>query len=138
MTDHKPVRIDKFLWAARIFKTRSMASDQCRKGRITVNNTPAKPSRTVETDDIITVRKPPAVFTYRVMEPTEKRVSARLVTQIIEDITSEEEKAKLDHRRTTTIVFREKGTGRPTKKERRLIDRISDDLNYWKEGGIKT
>ncbi len=130
MTENKSIRIDKFLWAARVFKTRSLASDQCRKGRITINQSTAKPSRIVESGEIIAVRKPPVTYTYRVIEPIEKRVSAKLASQFIEDITPEEEKAKLDLRQNSATVFREKGTGRPTKKERRLIDRINDDLVY--------
>jgi ribosome-associated heat shock protein Hsp15 len=124
-----PVRIDKFLWSVRLYKTRSMASDECRKGRIIINNIQAKPSRIVVKDEIITVRKPPVNYTYKVIEPIENRVSAKLVSQFIEDLTPDDEKAKLDMGLSGGIIYRDKGTGRPTKKERRLIDRIKDDFH---------
>jgi ribosome-associated heat shock protein Hsp15 len=128
MADNKTIRIDKFLWSVRIYKTRSIASDECRKGRIFINDAQVKPSRTVLKDEIIVVKKPPVIFSYKVIEPIENRVSAKLVGQFIEDLTPAEEKAKLDIRQSVGIVFRDKGTGRPTKKERRLIDRIQDDI----------
>jgi ribosome-associated heat shock protein Hsp15 len=128
MADNKTIRIDKFLWSVRIYKTRSIASDECRKGRIFINDAQVKPSRTVLKDEIIVVKKPPVIFLYKVIEPIENRVSAKLVGQFIEDLTPAEEKAKLDIRQSVGIVFRDKGTGRPTKKERRLIDRIQDDI----------
>ncbi|HKK40844.1 MAG TPA: S4 domain-containing protein [Bacteroidales bacterium] len=130
MADNKSIRIDKFLWAVRIYKTRSIASDECRKGRIIINEIQAKPSKIIEADEIISVRKPPVTYTFRVIEPIENRVAAKLVPHFIEDITPEEEKTKLDYRFSAGVGFREKGTGRPTKKDRRLIDRINDDFNY--------
>jgi len=128
MSDNKPIRIDKFLWSVRLYKTRSIASEECRKGRIIINNIPLKPSRIVLKNEIITVKKPPVIFTYRVIEPIENRVSAKLVEQFIEDLTTEEEKSKLDIRQSIGIGFRDKGTGRPTKKERREIDRLKEDF----------
>jgi ribosome-associated heat shock protein Hsp15 len=124
MTENKNIRIDKFLWSVRIYKTRSLASDECRKGKIFINNIQVKPSRIVLKNEIIIVRKPPVNFTYRVIEPIENRVSAKLVELYIEDLTPGEEKAKLDVRLAGGIIYRDKGTGRPTKKERRQIDRI--------------
>jgi ribosome-associated heat shock protein Hsp15 len=128
MADNKTIRVDKFLWSVRVYKTRSIASDECRKGRISIKDVQVKPSRIVLKDEIITVKKPPVVYTYRIIEPIENRVSAKLVEQFIEDLTSEEEKMKLDIRQAVGIVYRDKGTGRPTKKERRLIDKIKDDF----------
>jgi ribosome-associated heat shock protein Hsp15 len=128
MSDNKPVRIDKFLWSVRLFKTRSIASDECRKGRISINSIQVKPSRLITKNEIVTVKKPPVIFTYRVIEPIENRVSAKLVDKFVEDLTPEEEKAKLNMKSAPGIVYRDKGTGRPTKKERRLIDRIKDDM----------
>jgi ribosome-associated heat shock protein Hsp15 len=81
MGDNHNIRIDKFLWAVRIYKTRSIASDECRKGRIIINDLPVKPSRTVSKNEIITVKKPPVNFAYRVIEPIENRISAKLVEQ---------------------------------------------------------
>ena len=128
MGDKLNIRIDKFLWSVRIYKTRSIASDECRKGRIIINDIQVKPSRTVLNDEILTIKKPPVIYSYRIIEPIENRVSAKLVEQFIEDITTVEEKAKLDIRQVGGIVYRDKGTGRPTKKERRLIDKIKDDI----------
>lgn len=127
MTETKGVRIDKFLWSVRLYKTRSIASDECRKGRIIIKEIPVKPSRMVLSGEIITVKKPPVNFTYRILEPIENRISAKVVSQFIEDLTSEAEKAKLDVRQAAGIVYRDKGTGRPTKKERRLIDKLNND-----------
>src|SRR5450759_517466 len=129
MADNKIIRIDKFLWSVRIYKTRSIASDECRKGRIIINDIQVKPSRTVLKNEIIIVKKPPVIFTYRVIEPIENRVSAKLVEQFVEDLTTEEEKATLDIRQAGGISYRDKGTGRPTKKERRLIDKLKENFN---------
>jgi ribosome-associated heat shock protein Hsp15 len=126
MPDYKTIRIDKFLWSVRIYKTRSIASDECRKGRIIIGDIQVKPSRTVTKNEIIIVKKPPVIFSYRVIEPIENRVSAKLVEQFSEDLTPESEKAKLNIRDSVGIIHRDKGTGRPTKKERRQIDRIKD------------
>jgi ribosome-associated heat shock protein Hsp15 len=127
MTDNKGVRIDKFLWSVRLYKTRSIASDECRKGRIIIKEIPVKPSRIVLPGEIITVKKPPVNYTYRVIEAIENRISAKVVSQFVEDLTPETEKAKLDVRQAAGIVYRDKGTGRPTKKERRLIDKLKND-----------
>jgi ribosome-associated heat shock protein Hsp15 len=127
MDENKSIRIDKFLWAVRLYKTRSIASEECRKGRIIINDIQVKPSRMVQQNEIIIVKKPPVVFSFRVKEPIENRVSAKLVPNFLEDITPESEKAKLDFRNSGGIIYRDKGTGRPTKKERRLIDRLRDD-----------
>ena len=129
MTDNKPVRIDKFLWSVRLYKTRSIASDECRKGRIIINNIQAKPSRIILKNEIIIVKKPPVIYSYRVIEPIENRVSPKLAELFAEDLTTEKEKAKLVIRQQLGIGFRDKGSGRPTKKERRLIDRIKDDMH---------
>ena len=128
MADNKPIRIDKFLWSVRIFKTRSIASDECRKGRIIINNIQVKPSRIVSKNEIVTVKKPPVIFTYKIIEPIENRVSAKLVEQFVEDLTTKDERDKLDLKQPVAVGYRNKGTGRPTKKERRLIDRIKDDM----------
>lgn len=129
MRDSKPIRIDKFLWSVRLYKTRSIASEECRKGRILINNIQVKPSRIVLKNEIIVIKKLPVIFTFMVIEPIENRVSAKLVNQFVEDLTPDEEKAKLDVKLAGGIVYRDKGTGRPTKKERRLIDKLKDDSN---------
>lgn len=128
MHENKQVRIDKFLWSVRIYKSRSIASEACRKGKIFINNVQVKPSRVVTTNEIIIIKKLPVIFTYRVLEPVENRIPAKLVAKYIEDITSEEEKRKLEIRHSGLIIYREKGSGRPTKKERRNLDRFIDDF----------
>ncbi len=129
MADNKPVRIDKFLWSVRLYKTRSIASDECRKGRIIINNIQVKPSRMITKNEIIIVKKPPVIYTYKVIEPVENRVSAKLVELFVEDLTTREEKAKLDIRQSGETGYRDKGSGRPTKKERRVIDKLKEDFN---------
>jgi ribosome-associated heat shock protein Hsp15 len=129
MPDNKTIRIDKFLWSVRIYKTRSIASDECRKGRIFVNDIQVKPSRNVLKNEIITVKKPPVIYTYRVIDPIENRISSKLVKEFVEDLTPEEEKDKLSISKSMGNIYRNRGTGRPTKKERRQIDRIKDDLH---------
>jgi ribosome-associated heat shock protein Hsp15 len=126
MPDHGNIRIDKFLWAVRIFKTRSLAAEACRKGRIIINNIQVKPSHTVVSKEIITVRKLPVIYTYEVIDPIEMRISAKLVDHYIRDLTTEDEKSKLIISRTSGFGIRPKGFGRPTKKERRTIDRLND------------
>lgn len=120
------VRLDKWLWAVRIYKTRSMASDACRNGRVFVNSQPVKPSRDIVVGDNITVRKMPVIYSYVVKQLSEKRMSAKMVPDYLEDNTSLEELGKL---RVQEVVFskRQRGTGRPTKKERRQLDDLRED-----------
>lgn len=121
-------RIDKYLWAIRVFKTRSEAADACKSGKVKVNEVEAKPSRDVKENDTITVRKGSIYFTYRVIVPIDKRVGAALVPQYAEDLTPDEEREKLNAPFETIFMRRDRGTGRPTKKERRTLDRLLDDL----------
>jgi ribosome-associated heat shock protein Hsp15 len=129
MTGTKTTRIDKYLWSIRVYKTRSLASEECRKGRIIINDIQVKPSRMIAENEIIIVKKPPVTYKYRVIEPIENRVSAKLVSEFAEDLTADEEKAKLDMKQAVVSGIRDRGTGRPTKKDRRLIDRLNDDLS---------
>lgn len=116
------LRIDKWLWAVRVFKTRTLATDSCKKGRVYVNGEVVKPSRIVKVDDEVEVKKPPVVFRYKVLAVLNNRVGAKLVSNYLKDITPEQEVIKLDMMRANLGGFREKGSGRPTKKERRLLD----------------
>ncbi len=126
MSEESLVRIDKWLWAVRIFKTRNQATTACKKGKILIKNKPVKPSRIIDIDDIVVIKKLPVVYTYRVKELLEKRVAARQVNQYIEDLTSDEELKKLKIRQVQNFIIREKGMGRPTKKERRTLDRLKN------------
>ena len=115
-------RLDKWLWAVRIFKTRSIAADACKNGRVSINGALAKPSRTVKEGDEVAVRKPPVTYTYRVKQAIEKRVGAKLLSDIIENITDPEQYEILEMTRISGFVNRAKGTGRPTKKDRRALE----------------
>ncbi|RRD80100.1 RNA-binding S4 domain-containing protein [Alloprevotella sp. OH1205_COT-284] len=119
-------RLDKWLWAARIYKTRTLAADACKNGRITINGAQAKPSRVVKTGDEISVKKPPVTYTFRVLSPIEKRVGAKLLPEILENITAPEQYEILEMSRISGFVGRAKGTGRPTKKDRRALDDFSE------------
>lgn len=121
-------RVDKFLWAIRLFKTRSDASDACKSGKVKVNGTEAKASREVKENDIVQVRKGSVHFEYRVIIPIGSRVGAKAVAEYAEDITPEEERAKLEAPVETVFIKRDRGTGRPTKKERRELDRLMEEI----------
>jgi ribosome-associated heat shock protein Hsp15 len=127
MNNIRNVRIDKFLWAMRLYKTRGIASDACRMGRVAVNGNQVKPSHTIAVSDFLSIKKPPVTFIFRVLMVIENRQPAKLVNNYLEDITPENEKAKLGIQLTTPVAYRRKGMGRPTKKERRLIDKWKDD-----------
>jgi len=118
-------RIDKYLWSVRVFKTRSMATEACKKGRVKIDGQQVKPSRTVKQGEEIEVKKPPVLYTYKVLEFPKNRVAAKLVPAYSEDLTSEEEMGKLKMQ-DDFFVKRDKGMGRPTKKERRIIDKLKD------------
>ena len=124
------VRIDKWLWAVRIFKTRSDAADACRNNRVLIGGAFTKPSREVKSGDIITVRKGIISYTFRVMEPVSSRQGAKNVHLYAENITPQEELDKLNVPKETVFIMRDRGAGRPTKKERRDIEGLMDDLSY--------
>ena len=124
------VRLDKYLWAVRVFKTRSDAADAIRNNRVMVNNAYAKPSREVKEGDIISVKRMPVTYQYKVLELVSSRQGAKNVPQYCLNITPQEELDKLTVPRETVFVFRERGTGRPTKKERREIDALMDGFYY--------
>ncbi|MCK4854417.1 MAG: RNA-binding S4 domain-containing protein [Bacteroidales bacterium] len=119
----KQIRVDKWLWAVRIYKTRNQAAEACKKGRILIQDQPVKPSRVLKINDIIQVKRPPLVFSYKVNGLLAKRLSARLVKEYVEDITPESELEKLKVKETF-FISRDKGSGRPTKKERRIMDKL--------------
>ena len=120
--------MDKYLWAVRVFKTRSDAADAIRNNRVLVNNAYAKPSREVQVGDTISVKKMPVTYSYKVLDLVSSRQGAKNVPQYCLNITPQEELDKLTTPRETIFVFRERGTGRPTKKERREIDALMDGM----------
>jgi len=122
------VRVDKWLWAVRVFKTRSIATDACKKGRVTIDGQSVKPSRTLKTGEVIEVRKNPVRYSYKVKQLIQKRVGAKLVPDYMEDVTPASELEILEMQKNMSWFERERGMGRPTKKERRDIDRFKGDL----------
>ena len=122
------VRIDKWLWAVRIFKTRTAASEACKKGRVLIGGTAVKPSRNIRVGEVIKVRKPPVTYSFKVLGLADKRMGARLVSEYMENVTPPEQYELLELNRISGFVDRQRGTGRPTKKERRDLDQFADDI----------
>ena len=127
-------RIDKWLWAARIFKTRSIAADACKNGRVTVNNVNVKPSHMVKVGETVCVRKPPITYSFKILKTIEQRVGAKLIPEIYENVTTPDLYELLEMNRISGFVDRARGTGRPTKKERRALDAFIgpsfDDMDF--------
>lgn len=115
-------RLDKWLWAARIFKTRSIAADACKNGRITMEGVKQKASKMIKEGDIIEVRKPPITYAFKVLKAIQNRVGAKLVPEVMENVTAPDQLELLEMNRISGFVGRARGTGRPTKKERRELD----------------
>ena len=127
-------RLDKWLWAARIFKTRSMAADACKNGRVTVNGANAKPSRTVKTGETVHVKKPPVTYSFKILNAIETRVGARLIPQVYENVTDPKQYELLEMSRISGFIDRARGTGRPTKKDRRAMDSFVDPALFgWED-----
>ena len=121
-------RLDKWLWAARIFKTRTIAAAACKKGQVSMKGAQLKPSRTIRVGDIIDVRKPPITYSFRVLQAIEKRVGAKLVPEVMENVTTPEQYELLEMVKISGFIGRAKGLGRPTKKDRRSLDEFTSDM----------
>lgn len=134
MAEVTSVRIDKWLWSIRAFKTRTDAADACKLGRVTLNGALAKASRDVKVNDIVTVKKMPVIYTFKVLALIANRQPAKNVYLYAENLTPEEELEKMKMNKTIIFVQRDRGTGRPTKKERRDIDDLMENY-YWGEEG---
>lgn len=119
-------RIDKWLWAARIFKTRSIAADACKNSRVTINGVNVKPSHMVKAGETVSVKKPPVIYSFRILQCIEQRVGAKLIPNIYENVTDPKQYEILEMSRICGFVDRARGTGRPTKKERRSLDAFID------------
>ena len=124
-------RLDKWLWAARVYKTRTLAADACKNGRITINGAAAKPSRTVKAGDRVGVKKAPVTYTFLVKQAIEKRVGAMLLHDVLENVTPPKQYELLEMSRTSGFVDRARGTGRPTKKDRRALDDFADTFCFF-------
>lgn len=115
-------RIDKWMWAVRIFKTRTIAAEACKKGRVTINGSQIKPSRMIKIGDVIQVKKPPVTYSFKVLQPIEKRVGAKLVNEVMENVTTPDQYELLEMSRISGFIDRARGLGRPTKKDRRSLE----------------
>ncbi len=115
-------RVDKWLWAARIFKTRSIAADACKNSRVTVNGANVKPSHMVKVGETVNVKKPPVVYSFKILKCIEQRVGAKFIPEIYENVTDPKQYEILEMSRISGFVDRARGTGRPTKKDRRSLD----------------
>ena len=124
------VRIDKYLWAIRVYKTRSEATDACNGGKVRLNGVDPKPSKAVRPGDMIVIRKGAVTYTYKVLALVDKRQGAKLVPQYAENLTPNEEMDKLHAPVETFFLKRDRGAGRPTKKDRRQMDELWDSLEY--------
>lgn len=122
------VRIDKWLWAVRVFKTRSLATDACKMNRVSINGQLTKPSRLVKEGDVISVRKPPIEYSFKVLRVLNNRVGAKLVPEYMENVTPKEQYDILELQRLSRFVDRAKGLGRPTKKDRRDMKSFIEDM----------
>ena len=114
--------MDKWLWAARIFKTRTIAADACKNGRVMIDGVKMKPSRMIKEGDVLQVRKPPVTYSFKVLKAIQNRVGAKLVPEVLENVTTPDQYELLEMNRISGFVGRARGTGRPTKKERRELD----------------
>lgn len=127
MKDEKEeVRIDKWLWSVRLFKTRTLAIEACKKGRITINNTTVKPARMIKRNEVIQIRKSPIVYSFQVVDLIERRIGAKLVPNYMKDVTPQSEYEILEMTKVSGFVDRARGTGRPTKKDRRDLEEFTE------------
>ena len=122
------VRIDKWLWAVRVFKTRTVASEACKKGRILIGNNSVKPSRMVRIGEVVQVKKPPITYSFKVLAISQKRMGAKLVPEFMENVTPAEEYEVLEMNKLSGFIDRQRGSGRPTKKERRDLEDFTGNL----------
>lgn len=129
------VRIDKWMWAVRIFKSRTIAVEACKKNRVMINNVNVKASRMIKVGDVIQVRKPPVTYSFKVIQLSERRMGAKLVPEYMENVTPAEQYEILELNKLHGFIDRQKGTGRPTKKDRRSMDEFTqpefmDDFDF--------
>lgn len=130
LSTNETARIDKWLWAARIFKTRSIAADACKNGRVTRNGATLKPSRTVKIGDVVNVKKAPITYSFKILNAIENRVGPKLVAEVYENVTEAKQYELLEMSRISGFVDRARGTGRPTKKDRRALDAFVDPVMF--------
>jgi ribosome-associated heat shock protein Hsp15 len=122
------VRIDKWLWAVRVFKTRTIASEACKKGRVLIDNNSVKPSRMIRIGEVVQVKKPPVTYSFKVLDIAQKRMGAKLVAGFMENVTPPEEYEVLEMNKLSGFIDRQRGSGRPTKKDRRDLEDFTGNL----------
>ena len=130
MADINQARIDKWLWASRIFKTRTIAADACKNGRVTINGVNVKPSRPLKVGEVVDVKKPPVTYSFKVLKCIEQRVGAKLVPEIYENVTDPKQYELLEMSRISGFIDRARGTGRPTKKDRRAMEAFTEPVMF--------
>lgn len=123
-------RLDKWLWAARIFKTRTIAADACKNGRVTVDGQTLKPARTVKVGEVVSVKKPPITYSFKILNAIETRVGAKFISEVYENVTDPKQYELLEMSRISGFIDRARGTGRPTKKDRRALDAFVDPAMF--------
>lgn len=134
MKYQETARLDKWLWAARIFKTRTIAADACKNGRVTVDGQTLKPARTVKVGEVVSVKKPPITYSFKILNAIETRVGAKLISEVYENVTDPKQYELLEMSRISGFIDRARGTGRPTKKDRRALDAFVDPAMFgWDE-----
>ena len=131
------VRIDKWLWAVRLFKTRSIAIEACKKGRVSIKGVTIKPSRSIKVGDVIEVRRPPVTYSFEVLNLSENRMGAKLVPEFMKDVTSASQLEILEMSKVSGFVDRSRGTGRPTKKDRRELDQFTEDYSFFDDWDLE-
>lgn len=127
------VRIDKWLWSVRLFKTRSDAAEACKSNRVLVNGVTVKPAREIKVGEVVSVKKMPVVYSFRILELVANRQPAKNVPRYMEDVTPPEELLKLEMARAGAFAVRDRGAGRPTKKERRDMEELLAEFEEWDE-----
>ena len=130
LKSQETARLDKWLWAARIFKTRTIAADACKNGRVTVDGQTLKPARTVKVGEVVSVKKPPITYSFKILNAIETRVGAKLISEVYENVTDPKQYELLEMSRISGFIDRARGTGRPTKKDRRALDAFVDPAMF--------
>jgi ribosome-associated heat shock protein Hsp15 len=134
MTPKSEVRIDKWLWAVRLFKTRSLAADACKSGKVIIQNVQVKPSRNVKVGDVIHIKRSPILFSFKVLALAENRMNAKLVAGFMENVTAPDQLELIELAKLAGHSGRDRGTGRPTKKDRREIEEFVDPVFMDEDG----
>ena len=122
------VRIDKWLWAVRLFKTRTLAAEACKKGKVIIQNVQVKPSRNVKVGDVVCIKRNPILFSFKVTALAENRMNAKLVAEFMENVTAADQLELIELAKLAGQSGRDRGTGRPTKKERRDIEEFTEPI----------